>query len=190
MSNIHTISHDYAANGRSIEIEGYIAKSVAWCIANIGVPTSVLDVGADYGHALHLFRTEGTERVKGLELYGESGNPHNLEIARENIEDPLLFNKLGGEHFDLVFVNHVLEHLTNPYFFMGTMRQLKPKFIYIGVPECRDDWAYWDCHYTIWNERFLTHFMKLNNFELVASNVTALRPGKTELWGLYKPTGV
>lgn len=186
MSNIHTLSHNYTIDGRSLEIEEYIDQSVDWCIKKVGVPNSVLDVGADYGHALKKFVEAGTSRVKGIELYGENGSPYGIEIIRENIEDPLLYKKLNGEYFDLVFVNHVIEHLMNPYAFMGTIRQLRPKYIYIGVPECRDDWAYWNCHYTIWNERYLTHFMKLNGLEVVDTNVTALRPGKTELWGLYK----
>jgi 2-polyprenyl-3-methyl-5-hydroxy-6-metoxy-1,4-benzoquinol methylase len=57
--NIHTKHHNKGDDGRSKEIEGYIEQSVNWAVHHATQrgydlkDLSVLDVGCDYGYALH-----------------------------------------------------------------------------------------------------------------------------------------
>ena len=183
--NIHTGHHDLDENGLSPEIEGYINQSCEWVQSHMGVPGSVLDAGCDYGHALKVWRDRGVFTLKGIELYAEK-NPYKFDISRESLEDPLLPAKLKHTQYDLVFVNHVLEHLYNPYSFMKSMNELKPKHIYIAVPHAKEPWALWEGHYTIWTPEWLEHFMKLNGWKQIAGAEMVLRPGHTEIWGLFE----
>lgn len=101
--------------------------------SNQGVPHTVLDVGCGRGYLLRQFQTMGW-LASGIDIKGSpvpTGDP-NLD-CREG--DACLLPWPSG-HYDLVVLNHVLEHVADPWKACAeAVRVLRPKgILYIGVP--------------------------------------------------------
>jgi len=192
----HTAHHNHDDDGRSREIESYARQGMDWLAHrlfehNFGLPKSVLELGCDYGTCLNQLRSMNpgiVRRVAGVDTHF-SINPFNLDIRRWDMTDPNLRHLFKDEKFDLVVLNHSLEHVYNPYAAIAAARSmLDPNdgLVFIAVPHRKSEWAFWEYHYTIWDERWLVHFMQLNGFSSVCPVETVeLRAGHAEIWGLF-----
>lgn len=103
--------------------------------SRMGRKGRVLDVGCATGHFLSVFKEAGWE-VVGLEL-SEWCRTYSLEhFAIESVNSTLLKARFEGESFDVITMNHVLEHLDSP---LGALRRvhrwLRPKgLLCVEVP--------------------------------------------------------
>lgn len=93
----------------------------------------VLDIGCSTGIMLSIFKTNGFE-VKGVEISKKAA-----EITGKKGIDVVVgpFEKVKfNEKFDLVILNHTLEHLENPFEILEKVKKiLKPKgYLMIDLP--------------------------------------------------------
>lgn len=194
LSNVlHTVHHNKDSSGISKEIESYIEKTVDWIDDRISLNGKcILDCGCDYGHLLKSCIDKGASGI-GIDPY-HTHNPYNLSILKEDMCDPLLDKKIGSHFkssFNLIVFNHSLEHVYNPYLAIKNAQLLLDKegYIFLGLPRCEHDWAYWEGHYSIWNEKWATQFMSLNGFTLVHEKKDiCFRKDNVEFWQLFKRT--
>lgn len=140
------------------------AHRVRWVEAAVGVkPGRVLDVGCGRGLLLRAFQRRGWE-VQGTELSEAAA-----AYAREVLGLKVSIGELAGlgfpaDHFDVVTLWHVLEHLPDPRLLLAEARRiLKPGgVLFLGVPNfggweargCRAGWFHLDV------PRHLTHFTR------------------------------
>lgn len=102
----------------------------------------VLDIGCGYGDQLFYFMEAGHE------LVGVEPSRHRAEFARQFIKGEILNCPAESEalhkqlhdregHFDLIYLNHVLEHLHNPVAVLKVLRPLLADdgILLIGVPD-------------------------------------------------------
>ena len=99
------------------------------------IPTGrVLDIGCSIGTELVVARERGWD-VTGIELSGSS-----VEIARSQglriIQTELEKARFPSESFDLITVNHVLEHISHPGSFLHEVGRILRKggLLFISVP--------------------------------------------------------
>lgn len=93
----------------------------------------VLEIGCSTGIMLSIFKQKGFD-VKGIEISRKSA-----EIAKNKDIDVVVgpFEKINfSEKFDLVILNHTLEHLENPLGILEKIKKiLKPKgYLMIDLP--------------------------------------------------------
>lgn len=75
-------------------------------------PGRILEIGSSTGLMLSLFKQRGWE-VMGVEMSQQAANyaqAHGIPTIKEKIEEV----KLLAESFDVVIINHTLEHLNDP----------------------------------------------------------------------------
>lgn len=184
----HTSLHNYDADGRDRQIEEYIRHSVDFALLNCAPYSTMLDLGCDYGYAMYYAKSCSLEirDLIGVDLYYKS-NPFNLDIRRESLIDPLLLSKLGIYRPDVfIFLNHSLEHLHDPYSLMRNLDPFKRRSnLFVAVPHCDSPWALEPGHYTIWNEKWLTHFMEMFGWKCVNVDTREFRLGHVEIWGVF-----
>jgi 2-polyprenyl-3-methyl-5-hydroxy-6-metoxy-1,4-benzoquinol methylase len=189
--NLHTAHHGKNEGGRAPDIEPLIDASVQWAVAahvaqRRSLPSTVLDAGCDYGYALDQFALRGCQAY-GVDLYHSAAHPR---IARESLEDPLLREKLGWRgwpsQYDMVFLNHTLEHLYNPWAAMRTLCGMA-RSMFVAVPAASAPWSRWEGHYTIWTRDWLDHFMGVFGLPAQARKRVCFRDDCVELWGFYAP---
>lgn len=196
MSDLHTVHHGKGDDGRAPEIEAYIKQSVDWAVANSDKCQTLVDIGCDYGFAIQHFKDVVGEDAKGFgcDMY-YTHNPFGLDIVRESMEDPLLplkllplLNKTEQTASCMWFMNHTLEHVYNPYIIMASIQQMKVDgdYLFIAVPHADSEWATWEGHYTIWNEKWVQHFAQFFGWDLVAQETKELREGHVEIWSIFK----
>ena len=102
----------------------------------------ILDVGAGYGHILHMLGLAfpGTHRL-AIEL-SEPCVAHMRQIGVEVMEGTLESELPSlNEPFDIIVLSHVLEHLLNPVTILGQLRtHLRPGgLLYVEVPHVSPD---------------------------------------------------
>lgn len=187
MENIHTAHHNKDNTGRSVEIESYIDKTVDWIIGTRVPFNSVLDVGCDYGYMLNRFKINyGVKDITGIDPYSNY-NPYSVDILNVDMcEDN--FSSNFHRLFGLATFNHTLEHVRNPYKAIENIKKvLSPYgFVFLGLPVCGHDWAYWEGHYSIWNSDWAKRFMEINGFKMVAcKDNVCFRGDNVEFWGLF-----
>jgi SAM-dependent methyltransferase len=97
----------------------------------------LLDVGCGAGHYLRLARS------LGMEAFG-------VEPALERSDDPRVFAgtleaaRFPDDHFDVITVNHVLEHVPSPTSMLEELRRiLKPDGTLVIATPLADSLAYW-----------------------------------------------
>lgn len=104
------------------------------CLAHAPSARRILDVGAATGEFLQLARSRGLE-VSGIEIseYASrfAAERHGLELHLGTLED---FRPSG--RFDIIHLNHVLEHLNEPRRAVERLRELLDDggIIYVEVP--------------------------------------------------------
>lgn len=102
------------------------------------IPNKVLDVGCGSGQFLYEMKILGAKEVHGVEPGGfnkESADEHRIKIKNSTLSEA----KYDKNFFDLVTMNHVLEHVNDPDETLKEIqRTLRPggKLI-IGVPNTR-----------------------------------------------------
>jgi SAM-dependent methyltransferase len=188
----HTSLHGQRSDdGRAPQIEEYVKKSVEYALNEMGMlhdSVLMLDLGCDYGFAMHHAKQlNPAVQPIGVDLY-YTINPFDLDIRRESLEDPRLVEKLDCGLPGLIFVNHTLEHLYNPYILMSSIHRLSSRDsrIFIAVPHGLDDWSRAEGHYTIWTPAWLEHFCKLCGWSAASIVIQEFRPGHREIWGIFE----
>jgi SAM-dependent methyltransferase len=115
----------------------YIAEQIATMLKTLGRPgseTRFLDYGMGDGEWCLMAKAFGCD-VYGTDVSGHSeANAERLGITFVKPEE------LSGQHFDLINLNHVLEHIPNP---VDKLRELKPLLAEAGLlriasPTCHD----------------------------------------------------
>jgi len=153
---------------------------------NLSDKPSLLDVGAGEGFTLHYFKRLGWQ-VTGLD-YSEYGcKTHNAECLDDLIVGDIIENLSGlihqGRLFDIVWLDHVLEHLLDPGFLLMQLRNVvKPGgAVLIEVPNDfsrlqeyllssgKIDSNFWVCpphHISYFNVEGLTNLCREHGWQL------------------------
>jgi len=143
-----------------------------YCSRSLVPRAAVLDVGCGYGGYLLPFRRAGC-LVHGIEL-----SPHREEAARRlgiktsGIGVEQLEPGTFGCKFDLVFSNHVLEHVQDLHaFFCAVRKVLKPGgWLYLAVPNFETYFLLQDFFFALhvhsFNARSLATLVLANGFEI------------------------
>ncbi len=96
-------------------------------------PAKVLEIGAATGVMLQIFKKHGWE-VWGIEpsASARDAQKKGIKILKTTFEKA----KLPKNYFDVVILNHTLEHMTNPLAIMRKVKTLliKKGIIYVDVP--------------------------------------------------------
>ena len=143
-----------------------------YCKSALKESGSVLDVGCGYGAYLLPFKKAG-HSVYGIEL-----SQHRLEAAKRlgvktamiGVED--LSETSFGQKFDLVFSNHVLEHVHNPHVFLEKIGSiLNPGgWFFVAVPNLENYFLPQDFFFALHVHSFTNHslaaLLKAHNFEI------------------------
>ena len=104
---------------------------------------SVLDLGCGNGALTFNIAQKTTGKVTGLELSGD-----NLQIARRDYQSPNItylqgdiYELLPSEHFDVIVLSNVLEHLTDRVSILQKIKEKNtPNKILLRVPLFERDW--------------------------------------------------
>lgn len=96
-------------------------------------PGKILDIGASTGVLLRIFRDSGWE-TWGVEpsAAAKIAESKNIKIVQTNFEKA----ELPKEYFDVVVMNHTLEHVQNPLLVLKKINSVLKKggLVYIDVP--------------------------------------------------------
>ncbi|CAN5301883.1 hypothetical protein BH10PAT1_BH10PAT1_3040 [soil metagenome] len=139
-------------------------------------PGNVLDIGSSTGVMLDIFKeynwkTWGVEPSESAKIAISKGH----KISSEYFED----SKLPNNYFDLVIMNHTLEHLENPKMVLGKIYKLLKKdgVVLIDVPNAggiaskimKNKWPYRlpKEHVNQFTKKNLSKLFKENNFEVI-----------------------
>ena len=168
--------------------EGVLEKIVP--IVGLAPGARVLDVGCGQGVALRHFQASGWDAT-GITL-----NATDVEACRARgyhvLEMDQSFLDFPGEHFDLVWCRHCLEHSVFPYFTLTQFwRVLKPGgWLYVEVPAPDTACAHQTNpnHYSVMGKSMLASLMQRSGFSPVESfdiglNVPA---GPDVYWGFVQ----
>lgn len=105
----------YKATGGYRDVKRYFDRLKGWFSPYVQGPR-ILDIGCAYGFMLKRFQERG-------ELYGVDVSAYALKKAQENLPEGKFFQVTVGvdplpfppDHFQTIFMNDVLEHLTYPH---------------------------------------------------------------------------
>lgn len=98
-------------NGRVISREKVLAKTLGGLLHSM-TEGAVLDVGTGMGHLLAAF----SEELPGFDIVGYDLNNDKEDVVRANGATDFYFGSLENipKKFDIITLNHVLEHLPDP----------------------------------------------------------------------------
>lgn len=85
-------------------------------------PGRILEIGSSTGLMLSLFKKEGWE-VTGVEISSSSAE-FAIKRGIRTIKKPFEKNNFGDEKFDVVIINHTLEHLADPVTVIRKINQI------------------------------------------------------------------
>ncbi|MFP6665185.1 MAG: class I SAM-dependent methyltransferase [Deltaproteobacteria bacterium] len=140
-------------------------------------PGSLLDIGCAIGTELVAAKARGWA-CRGVELSAASlaiAQSRGLDVLSEPLEDC----NFAEESFDLVTLNHVLEHVPRVELFLREVRRVLKKdgLLFIAVPNVhtwwfylkrqRYNWAFNDDHYTHFSVRTLPKLLTTAGFNTV-----------------------
>ena len=115
--------------------------------------------------------------VEGVDPFAKKDSLNNVKIHCVELEKAHLKNK----DFDVITLNHVLEHTQNPHvIFSKVKRILKDKGIFvIGVPNSnsifskifKEYWIHWDTprHVIMHNINTLNYLAKIHGFKIIST---------------------
>jgi len=142
--------------------------------------SNILDIGCMYGFFLNFLYKEYKCNVHGLELESFDLNKKKLFDFKIYNEDLFLFSSKKENHnkFDLIILNHTLEHFSNPTKVIKNVRFLLKKdgSCFITVPNFKSNFSriskkYWGwlqpaVHFFHFTPEGLKKIIKKNNFEI------------------------
>lgn len=141
---------------------------------------SVLDFGSGKGQFLAVAKQMGWNGL-GIETAQKRADFANEKYGVEVLTELYTEGEIGTGNFDLITLNHVLEHLPEPISLVNVVLEenLAPTgLIYIEVPRAdswqaklaRESWIHWDIprHLTHWTEANLEAQFSKIGFEKVA----------------------
>jgi SAM-dependent methyltransferase len=190
-------------------VRGRQSRNVQW-LQSAGLPPEgrLLDVGSAEGTFLRLFedgfprwQAQGVEPSADFSAFARSHfGLRNVATAR--LED---LESWPSEQFDLITINHVLEHLLNPDWFFSTARRMLKTggHLFIDVPdaesESRGIGNLHIAHVYHFTMASLGNFLAKHGFEVVSSRKGTETPQWTfqimarkapEMPEQWKPAGV
>jgi SAM-dependent methyltransferase len=150
---------------------------------------SLLDFGSGKGQFLAVAKTKGWKGL-GIETARERANfaaeKYGVEVLSEFYES----GRISTGDFDLITLNHVLEHLPEPIEVIKSLLEenLSPNgMVYIEVPRADswqaqiagENWIHWDIprHLTHWTEARLSEQMRKIGFEMVEKRSFSIHLG-------------
>ena len=157
---------------------GYYSNSRPDLVAALPRPlVSVLDVVCGEGAVCRLLRSEGAERLTGIEIDPEAARVAREfydEVAEGAVEDVL--PTLSGP-FDAILCYDVLEHLVDPSAVLARLRTLAAPggHLHVSVPNARHFSLVKDLvlrgtfGYTDWGHRDNTHLRWFTRRDIVAA---------------------
>ena len=73
---------------------------------------SIIDVGCGWGQFLLWLRSRGYQSIQGIDLGSEQvAHCRGLELVTEQVSDSAAFLKGHPQHFDVVTMHHIIEHV-------------------------------------------------------------------------------
>jgi len=162
-------TEEYIKNLKKSERLDYTIKNIDKTIS-LGKVSSILDYGCSEGAMFEALKRAGFNGA----LYGVEPNPEFAEYAAANnsvvVHDSI---EVFLERVDLIIVNHVFEHLTNPIkFLISIKKNLNPNgFLYIDVPDVDRYTSINDfhiAHVAHYSQRTLTAVLFKSGFDLIS----------------------
>lgn len=168
----------------------YLSDGVKGVVLNLRADEvgDLLDVGCGNGNFLHEMKGLGW-RVCGVEPDNQSAeiaaNKYNLDVFCGSLEDAVF----GGRKFDVITLNHVIEHLEDPVSVLNRCRELlkdggkvvltAPNIESLGFDTFKRSWYALDVprHFFQFSMRTLRGCAKKAGFERVAAK-TLFRSAK------------
>ncbi|MFN3997453.1 class I SAM-dependent methyltransferase [Algoriphagus sp.] len=140
---------------------------------------SLLDFGSGKGQFLAVAKSQGWKEFGIETAYDRAAfakEKYGVQVHTELYEG----GKIGNGSFDLITLNHVLEHLPEPIGLLKSLldENLSPNgMVYIEVPRANSwqaqiagkNWIHWDIprHLTHWTDLSLKNQMRKTGFEIV-----------------------
>jgi len=145
----------------------------------------ILEVGSGFGNFIHYTNTLGHNAV-GTEVTKEIADCSRNLIKGEikYIKNNRYQEYFENEKFDLIYLEHVFEHILNPYSLLGDLKSLLDNngIIMIIVPNHRSflarifklNWSYVSPPYHVYhyNKESLTKLLEKNEFTIVKSETS------------------
>lgn len=154
-------------------------------VERLRAPGRVLDVGCAIGTELVVARERGWEGV-GIEL-----SQRSVAVARERgvevLDAPLEESGLPDGSFDLVTLNHVLEHVAEPGPFLAEVRRVLAErgLLFVSVPNVRawqvflrgdrHTWTFHDDHFLHFSPRTLELLLRRHGFRVLEARTSRWR---------------
>jgi|SaaInlStandDraft_6_1057023.scaffolds.fasta_scaffold03622_7 2-polyprenyl-3-methyl-5-hydroxy-6-metoxy-1,4-benzoquinol methylase len=139
----------------------------------------ILDIGCGRGLFLNIMRSDGWS-VMGYE-FDEKSASHAINNYGIDVHTGVMDNQFEDESFDVVNVNHVLEHLKNPEQTLENCHRILKKngLLVIAVPNIdsfqakfgKDKWFQLDipCHLYHFSSKSLNNLIEKKNFHIQAT---------------------
>lgn len=151
---------------------------------------NVVDVGCGFGTLLHLLKERASINAVGVEVGNldikVAKEYYGLDVFRGTLEDFSAARENAGK-FDLVIMNHVLEHLPEPRESLGHVRKILKSdgLLYVGVPNImnikkRPEDFFQIFHALNFSPYSLKALLEASGFGIVSFNVNASLPGGME----------
>lgn len=131
------LSHELSFKYYSPQTHPVRQSSRKFILDNLNETNCVLDLGCNLGD-VSFFIAEKVKKVVGIDYNQAAINTAKNRYRRQNLEfhhgEALEFLKSSSEHFDVLILSHILEHLDDPQEFLNTFKD-RFESIYIELPD-------------------------------------------------------
>jgi 2-polyprenyl-3-methyl-5-hydroxy-6-metoxy-1,4-benzoquinol methylase len=172
-------SADWDEHGQSLSRSGLSVrpkgKVVAFCNSHLTEASRVLEVGAGFGGFLLAFKRQGHD-VFGVERSQHRAAYVNDVLGIPCVHSPIETAKLP-HRFDLIYMNHVLEHVSDP---SEVIRLLRAKLsdagmVYQAVPDFWQEYPpqifHFIPHLSLFTAKSIERLFIKNGFKVVKAEV-------------------
>lgn len=168
-----------------------IKKSVVAFLREFLRPAQrVVDIGCGFGTLLHLLKNEASVSVVGVEVGNldirVAKEYYGVDVWRGTLDEFAAAPENAGQ-FDLVIMNHVLEHLPEPRQSLVQVKRILKSggLLYVGVPSImnikkRPEEFFQFFHPLNFSPHSLRTLLEAEGFGIVKFNVNAALPGGME----------